>query len=115
MSKASRKDLKSALILALQLAERGVDGLPVPGVKAGISGILKIIEQADVSDRLWTLEARLASRSSKHSSQLRAANEETFADLVGLIKKFHTVTVKQLPNNGNIADDLENAVRVLAE
>lgn len=42
-------DLKAALVLALQLAEKGVDGLPIPGVKGCIGGILKIIEQEEVS------------------------------------------------------------------
>lgn len=44
-----RSDLKSALVVALKAAEAGVDGIPIPGVKGCISGILKIIEQEEVS------------------------------------------------------------------
>lgn len=42
-------ELKTALVGTLRLAEKGVDGLPIPGVKGCIGGILKIVEQEDVS------------------------------------------------------------------
>lgn len=49
-SRVSSAELKSAVVLALQRAEKGINGLPVPGVIGCISGVLKVIEQEEVSD-----------------------------------------------------------------
>jgi hypothetical protein len=53
-STVSCADLKATLVSALKVAEMGVDGLPIPGVKGCISGILKIIEQEEVSHLVST-------------------------------------------------------------
>ena len=36
------------LKLALTLAEKALDGLPIPGAKGTIGGVLRLIEQAEV-------------------------------------------------------------------
>lgn len=37
-----------SLKLALTLAEKALDGLPIPGAKGAIGGVLKLIENAEV-------------------------------------------------------------------
>ncbi|KAF5323720.1 hypothetical protein D9619_012957 [Psilocybe cf. subviscida] len=89
-SRVSRAKLKSAVVVVLQLAEKGVDGLPIPGVKGCISGILKIIEQEE-------------------------ANIETFNGLVGVITGFREVTVDRLSKDRSIPEDLKSNVERLAK
>ena len=48
-SNAACKELKSALLQALQLAGKGVDELPIAGAKGCTRGVLKIIEKKKVS------------------------------------------------------------------
>ncbi|KAF5323699.1 hypothetical protein D9619_012918 [Psilocybe cf. subviscida] len=92
-SRVSSAELKSAVVLALQLAEKGVDGLPVPGVIGCISGVLKVIEQ----------------------EELREANIATFQGLVDKITQFERITVERLSMERNIPEDLNKDVQVLAE
>ncbi|KAF5323785.1 hypothetical protein D9619_012920 [Psilocybe cf. subviscida] len=92
-SRVSRAKLKSALVVGLQLAEKGVDGLPIPGVKGCIGGILKIIEQ----------------------EELREANIDTFNGLVDTITGFREVTVDRLSKERNIPEDLKSNVERLAK
>ncbi|KAF5323777.1 hypothetical protein D9619_012900 [Psilocybe cf. subviscida] len=112
-SRVSCADLKAALVLALQLAEKGVDGLPIPGVKGCISGILKIIEQEEVSIRLTGPSDHDSQEA--HSSQLREDNIETFNGIVNMIKRFREVTVERLSKERNIPENLKNDVEGLAK
>lgn len=41
--------LKKTLLTALEAAEAGMDGLPIPIAKGCITGILMIVEQEEVS------------------------------------------------------------------
>lgn len=40
---------KAGVMLALELAEKALDGLPIPGVKGTIGGVLKILKDIEVS------------------------------------------------------------------
>ncbi|KAF5323704.1 hypothetical protein D9619_012912 [Psilocybe cf. subviscida] len=89
----STSRLKFALVSALELAEKGVDGLPIPGVQGCIGGILKIIKQ----------------------EELRKANVETFKDLVERITEFQKFIAERLSKKRNIPEDLKSDVERLAK
>lgn len=44
----ARRTAKAVLKLALELTEKALDGLPIPGVKGSLSGLLQIIEYIEV-------------------------------------------------------------------
>ncbi len=48
-SSSSWDTAKEALILALKTAETALDGLPIPGAKPAVVGVIAIIERIDVS------------------------------------------------------------------
>lgn len=41
---------KGVLTTALAAAELALDGLPIPGAKSAVSGLLRVIEGVDVSE-----------------------------------------------------------------
>lgn len=114
-SRSSRRsDLKTALVVALKAAEAGVDGIPIPGVKGCISGILQIIEQEEVGN-ISGLGAKKLNRAHPPPSQLRDSNVETFRGLVDKITQFQEVTVGRLSGEADIPDELRNDVQILAQ
>lgn len=66
---------KSALKRALVLAEKALDGAPIPGLKGAISGLLKIIEEVEVCAKIqFRLLSSLPSmQRTKNNAQLSEA------------------------------------------
>jgi hypothetical protein len=50
-SSDARSLAKSALTLTLELAEKALDGLPIPGAKGTIGAVLRVMKNVEVSIR----------------------------------------------------------------
>ena len=100
---------KAGLIRALEIAEKLLDGFPIPGAKGTIGAVLEIIREAEVCAKIDTIALLL----SLSSLQRTTANAELYKDLTAHLQSLNDELLQ--PLDGKPEDYIPTATRAAVE